>query len=128
MIHFKSCLVFCPCVFLHCNHLAQGRESWSVCFSCICLFCGCLFPFLLMSGIGWDLCSIPWTFLFTFFCKMEAIFHFQLKHFLAIFLSSSHSDISYHGLSQLAFWFWRRSLKWIFKIAVVVAILDLQSK
>ena len=22
----------------HCDHLAWGRQSWSMCFSCICLF------------------------------------------------------------------------------------------
>ena len=53
--------MFCPCVFQsfqHCDHLAWGRESWPVCFSCVCLFCDCWFVsflFLLVSGIG---CSL----------------------------------------------------------------------
>ena len=41
-------------------HLTWGRESWSMCFSCICVFIlhtsiSVLFLFLLVSGIGCDL-------------------------------------------------------------------------
>ena len=41
------------------------------------------------------------------------------------FLSISHPDASNQVSSQLAFWFRRRSEKKIFKLAVMVAILDL---
>ena len=43
---------------------------------------------------------------------------------LALFLSTSHSDASDQVWSQLAFQFRRRSEKYIFKIAAMVAILD----
>ena len=63
-------------VFFHsCYHLTWGRESWSMCFSCICFFIlhaliAVLFLFLVVSGIGCGNCSCdcgpPWTFILTF--------------------------------------------------------------
>ena len=54
----------------------------------------------------------------------KAILESPSEQFLAIFLSTSHPDTSYHVLSQLAFQFrWRRS-KQIFKMVTVVASLD----
>ena len=38
--------------FQHCNHLTWGRENWSLCFSCVCLFCAWWFcPFPLPFGV-----------------------------------------------------------------------------
>ena len=44
----------------HCDHLGLGRESWSMCISCICLFIlhvliSVHFLFLLVSGNGYGL-------------------------------------------------------------------------
>ena len=39
--HVETCPALCSRVFQSClqfDHLAWGRESWSMCFSCICLF------------------------------------------------------------------------------------------
>ena len=52
----------------HCDHLAWGRESWSMCFSCICSFCTrwCLFVFSSSRCRGltaaYD-CGSPWMFM-----------------------------------------------------------------
>ena len=48
----------------HCDHLAWGRESWSICFLCTCLSCmrSCLFSsFSLCQGLAaaYD-CGTPW--------------------------------------------------------------------
>ena len=71
--HVESWLTLCPCVFpqsfKHCDHLAWGRESWSICFSCICLFIlhAVIFcPFSLPQAAACD-CRTPWTFLLTFY-------------------------------------------------------------
>ena len=56
----KSSRALCPRVshsFQHCDHLAWGKGSWSVCFSCICLFVlyvlvFVIFVFLLVSDVG----------------------------------------------------------------------------
>ena len=54
----KSSCNLCPRVSsfllaLHCDHLALGRGSWSVCFSCICLFVRVSFcHFSLPFGVG----------------------------------------------------------------------------
>ena len=58
--HVESCLDLCFRVFqsfYHCDHLASERESWSLCFSCNCLFIlhtliVILLLFLLVSGVG----------------------------------------------------------------------------
>ena len=65
-----SYLNLCPhglqsCLALWSPHLGK-RESWSVCFSSMCLFIlnvslSVLFRFLLVSGVGCDLCS--WLFM-----------------------------------------------------------------
>ena len=44
------------------------------------------------------------------------------------FLSTSHPDASYKVSGQLAFWFRRRSEKYIFKMAAVVAISHFQTE
>ena len=44
------------------------------------------------------------------------------------FWSTSHSDASYQVSNQLAFWYRRRSEKYIFKMATRVAILDFRSE
>ena len=44
------------------------------------------------------------------------------------FLPTSHPDASYKVSSQLAFWFRRRSEKYIFKMAAVMAILHFQTE
>ena len=51
-------MVLCP--VLHCDNLAWGRESWSLCILCMCMFILhalliCLFLFLLASGVSWRL-------------------------------------------------------------------------
>ena len=47
---------------------------------------------------------------------------------LAIFISTSHPDASYQFSNQLALWFRKISEKKSFKLAVMAAILDFQSK
>ena len=58
---------------------------------------------------------------------MAAILDFRLEWY-KYFWSTSHPDIPYKVSRQLAFWFRRRSAKWIFKMAYMVAILDFRSE
>ena len=58
---------------------------------------------------------------------MGAILDFRSERFLLFFLSISHPDASYQISSQLAFCFRRRRKKQIFKMAAMVAILDIRS-
>ena len=49
----RFCLAFCLCVFQsfkHCDHLAWGRQRWSVCFTCVSLFCARWFVSLSSSS------------------------------------------------------------------------------
>ena len=53
------------------DHLALGRESWSMCFSCVCLFCARQFLSFFSSSWCQGLtavcdCDTPWTVLLTF--------------------------------------------------------------
>ena len=67
----ETCLALCSRVFQSClrngcDHLVWGRESWSMCFSCICLFIlfiFVIFPFLLVS---WASSSWKMICIFTF--------------------------------------------------------------
>ena len=57
LLVLKSCRALCPILhsFSHCDHLACGIGSWSVCFSFICLFVLYVLDFvifLLVSGVG----------------------------------------------------------------------------
>ena len=53
---------------------------------------------------------------------------FPIGTILAIFISTSHPDVSYQFSNQLALWFRKISEKRSFKMAVMVAILDFRSK
>ena len=75
---FGLALLF-VCVFLLCfwhfDHLALGRESWSLWLSCICVGCARvgLYRFFSFSWCQWlgasSACGSSWTFVFTFFSK-----------------------------------------------------------
>ena len=77
-------------VFKYCDHLAWGRESWSMCFSSICLInfhvlISVLFRFLLVSGAGcglwlWHSLDVS-TNCFFFFCCCCFIIYFNSSAF-----------------------------------------------
>ena len=53
---------------------------------------------------------------------------FPIGMILAIFMSTSHPDVSYQFSNQLAIWFRKISEKKSFKMAAMTAILDFRSK
>ena len=73
--HVESKLALCSRAFFspvqHCAHLAWGRDNWSICFSCLCLFIlhVLISVFFSSSWRQWLVvacnCGTPWTSLLT---------------------------------------------------------------
>ena len=77
-MYIKFCLTFCPLfsVLLALHSPRLGRKSWSVCVSCVCLFCA--YWFVSSLGVRYWLrhdCGTLWLFLdFTFLLSILVMF------------------------------------------------------